>query len=306
MYDVIVIGGGPAGLAASIYFARQKFHFALFAGMLGGQTLLSSEIDNYLGFQLIDGASLVKKFREHLMEYAEEIELHEGENVDRVEKANAHFRVTTKKGSYEARTVFIATGEEHRKLNVPGEKEFYGKGVTYCATCDAPLFRGKEVAVVGGGNSAMESALLLTKYATRVHIINLNASLMGDAVVMKRVLSNSLITVHSETKTTKILGDAFVTGLEYEKKGMLDVLQVQGVFIEIGLIPVSGFIDIVRKDKWGQIEVDGRNQTSVEGIWAAGDVTNVTEKQIAVAVGEGSKASLEIIKWLQQHEEIPA
>jgi alkyl hydroperoxide reductase subunit AhpF len=199
--------------------------------------------------------------------------------------------------------VLVVTGEKHRELGVPGEKEFYGRGVTYCATCDAPLFKDKDVIVVGGGNSAMESALFLEKYATKVVILTINDALKGDGTLMKKIESSKKISVLPNVKTTKILGDAFVTGMEYETKdGEKKVMKTQGVFIEIGLIPVSDFIDMVKKNKWNEIEVDMNNRTSVPGIWAAGDVTTVTEKQIAVAVGEGSKAALRIIKYLQQQE----
>lgn len=303
MYDSIIIGGGPAGLAAAIYMARQKLNFVLITKIVGGQTLWSSEIENYLGFHLIDGIHLVQKFREHLNDYQDSFLLKEGEAVTNVEKQNGGFMVTTDKGTYESRTLLVATGEKHRELGVPGEKEFYGRGVTYCATCDAPLYKDKDVAVIGGGNSAMESALFLEKYATRVTILTINEALMGDSVMKKKISKSEKITTLPKAKTVKILGDSFVNGIEYElEDGTRNVMDVQGVFIEIGLIPVSGFIDIVKKNKWKEIVINEKNETSVKGIWAAGDVTDVTEKQIAVAVGEGSKAALQIISHLQQQE----
>ncbi len=300
MYDAIIVGGGPAGLAAAVYLARQKVQFALIADTIGGQTLWSSDVENYLGFHLLNGGDLVKKFKEHLKDYEGAFDLKEGESVTKIDRLTVGFRVTTPKGSYESKTLLIATGETHRALGVPGEKEFYGRGVTYCATCDAPLFKDKDVAVIGGGNSAMDAALFLEKYAKSISILTANAALAGDGVMMKKIAASSKMQVISGSKTTRILGDSFVSGLSYEAEGEKHALDVQGVFIEIGLIPVSDFIDFVKKDKSGQIEVTIHNETSVPGVYAAGDVTTVTEKQIAVAVGEGSKAALTLIKWLQR------
>jgi len=191
----------------------------------------------------------------------------------------------------------------HRKLNVPGEEDLYGKGVTYCATCDAPLFKGKKVFVVGGGNSAMDAALFLEKYTTGIVIVSLNPDLGGDELLKKNVLSSKNITVYLSTKTTQIVGTSKVTGIGLlGPDGKERVEEANGVFIEIGLQPTCGFLPFVEKDKGGQVIVDKQNRTSVEGIFAAGDVTDITEKQIAVAVGEGSKAALQIIAWLQKQE----
>ena len=300
LYDAIVVGGGPAGLAAAIYLARQKVSFALIAPTVGGQTLWSSDVENYLGFHLLDGSTLVAKFREHLQDYADAFDLKEGETVGKIERQQTGFLVKTDKGSYEAKTILVATGEKHRELGVPGEKAFYGRGVTYCATCDAPLFRGKDVAVVGGGNSAMDAALFLEKYAKSIIILTVNETIAGDAVMMKKVLASPKVRVIGKAKAVRVFGDSFVTGLAYEHNGKAETADVEGLFVEIGLVPVSDFIDFVDKDKIGQIIVNVHNETSVPGIFAAGDVTNVTEKQIAVAVGEGSKAALSLIKRLQR------
>lgn len=301
MYDVIVIGGGPAGLAASIYLARQKMHFLFLAGDVGGKTAWSSDVENYLGFHLLDGVELVKKFREHLEDYRDSIELHEGERVRHVDQSvHGGFVVQTDKASYDTRTLLIATGEENRKLNIPGEKEFYGKGVTYCAACDAPLFADKRVHVTGGGNSAMDAALFLAKYAEHITLVSLNSELGGDAIMKRNCLAHPKISVLSSTKTTKITGENFVTHIGLQTgEGEERLEATEGVFIEIGLVPQSDFIDLVAKDQWQQIVIDKHNRTSVPGIWAAGDVTDVTEKQISVAVGEGSKAALEIIRYFQ-------
>lgn len=302
MLDSIILGGGPAGLAAAVYFARQKLSFKLITPVFGGNALWSADIENYLGFHLLDGMGLVEKFREHLNDYKDSFELIEGDGVGSVEQISGGFKIKTQKGlELESKTVLIVTGEKHRELNIPGEKAFYGRGVTYCATCDAPLYKGKDVAVVGGGNSAMEAALFLEKYAKSITILTVNDQLSGDAMYRKKIEASELISVFPKVKASRILGDSFVSSLEYETAdGSKKILGVQGVFIEIGLIPVSEFIGFVKKSKGGEILVNEHNETSVSGIWAAGDVTQVTEKQIAVAVGEGSKAALRIIKWLQQ------
>jgi alkyl hydroperoxide reductase subunit F len=303
MLDCLIIGGGPAGLAAAVYLARQKLRFAIIAKEVGGLALWSSDIENYLGFHLLDGADLIKRFREHLKDYQDGFTLYEGQMVAGIEKAGKGFRVRTDKEVLETRTILVATGETPRMLDVPGEKEFHGKGVTYCANCDAPLFANKEVTVIGGGNSAMDAALFLAKYTDQVTLITINKELMGDAVLRKRCLGTKGISILPETKVTSIMGHQFVSGIELQgKDGKKIIKSTQGVFIEIGLVPTSAFLDdLVEKNNWGEVIIDRHNQTSVPGIWAAGDVTDITEKQIAVAVGEGSKAALQIIKWLNMN-----
>lgn len=298
MKDAIIIGAGPAGMAAAVYMAREKLDFIVISKNVGGQTLWSAEVGNYLGFQFLPGDELVKRFREHVASY--NVKMREGEEAVSVKKLKKGFKITTDKGEYETLTVLIATGEKHRKLNVPGEEELYGKGVTYCAICDAPLFNNKEVAIIGGGNSAMEAALFAAKYSPRVYIININAELEGDDTLIERIRRDKKIKLIPNAATNEIIGKKFVTSLKYDQKGESKELKVNGVFIEIGLLPVSDFVDIVKKDRHGQIIVDKNNRTSVEGIWAAGDVTDITEKQIAVAVGEGSKAAIRIIKYIDK------
>ena len=302
MFDAIIVGAGPAGMAAAVYLARQKLNFVMLTGDLGGKALWSSDVENYLGFHMMDGVDLVTKFRQHLEDYKDVFQIKEGELVTSIEKSEHGFNVTTLKRTYETRTVLIATGEDNRKLNVPGEKEFYGKGVTYCATCDAPLFKGKIVHVIGGGNSAMDAALFLAKYAKSVTIVSVNASLGGDEIMKKNCTTDLTIRVLDSTKTTKFTGEGMLSGIGLVgPDGTERIEQTEGVFIEIGLVPVSQFIDSVAKNRTGEIIVDKFNQTNVPGIFAAGDVTDVTEKQIAVAVGEGSKAALQLIHHLQQH-----
>ncbi|MEM4282653.1 MAG: FAD-dependent oxidoreductase [Candidatus Woesearchaeota archaeon] len=299
VYDLIIIGAGPAGIAAAIYCARQKLDFVILSKDVGGQTLLSSDVENYLGFHFLSGADLVKKFREHIADYG--IEIREGESVIKLARKGNVFWVKSNRGIYKARTILIATGKKPKKLNVPGEDSLYGKGVTFCATCDAPLFKGKDVAVVGGGNSAMDAALFAAKYSPKVYLVTINPALEGEKGLMQKVLSNKKITVLYNAITKAILGKDFVDGIIIEQDGKTKRLSVQGVFVEIGLIPSSDIVKgMVKLNKKGEIIVNKNNMTSVPGIFAAGDVTNVCEKQILVAAGEGAKAALDIIKYLQK------
>lgn len=301
MFDAIIIGGGPAGMAAAVYLARQKLSFAMFSGMLGGQAIWSSDVENYLGVHEVSGIKLVEMFQKHLEDYKKAFELHEGEKVKKITRGEGAFIIETDKGAYHSKTVLIASGSDHRKLDVPGENEFEMKGITYCATCDAPLFAGKKVFVIGGGNSAMDAALFLTKYSPEIHIVTVNADLAGDANLVSKCKTSPAIKVHTATKTERFEGGKMLEQIVLSKDGKETTEKAEGAFIEIGLMPQSGFVDFVEKDKSGQIVVDKRNRTNVEGIWAAGDVTDVMQKQIAVAVGEGSKAALDLIQYLVKH-----
>src|SRR3989338_10061453 len=298
MYDAVIVGGGPAGLAAAVYLARHKLNFIMLTGDIGGQTLWSSDVENYLGFHLIDGVKLVGEFKKHLEYYKDAFELHEGEPVTNVERADRGFRVTTEKGSYDTKTVLIAKGETHRRLNVPGEKELYGHGVTYCATCDAPLFSGKDVEVIGGGNSAMDAAIQLIKIAGKIYIIDIAEKLSADMIMQQAARGSPKVTVLNGVSVTAIAGHKMVTAIKIKKEGKEEFLPVQGVFVEIGLNPNSEFAPEVEKNELGELKVNPHNQTNIPGIFASGDVTDVPEKQIVIAAGEGSKACLSAFKYL--------
>ena len=286
-------------MAAAIYLARQKLKTVMLTGDFGGQAIWSSDVENYLGLHQLTGVQLVQRFVKHLDEYRKDIDLQENEHVTKLERIEGGFRATTDKGSYDAKTVMIASGATHRKLNVPGEQELSGKGITYCATCDAPLFKDKKVYVIGGGNSAMDAALFVAKYAREVHLVSINHELMGDAMLIKHCMENPTIKVHTDTKTVRFEGRSAVERIVVSDADGERTDSTDGVFIEIGLMPNSDFVDFVGKDKHGQIIVDKFNATNVEGVFAAGDVTDITEKQISVAVGEGSKAALSMIRYLQ-------
>ncbi len=298
MYDVLLVGGGPAGMAAAIYLARQKLKVVMFAGDLGGQVVWSSDIENYLGLHQLTGVQLVQRFQKHLEDYKQVIDVHENEKVTLVERVPGGFKATTPKGSYEGKSVLITTGATHRSLNVPGEKELSGNGVTYCATCDAPLFKDKIAYVIGGGNSAMDAALFAAKYSREVHLMTVNEELNGDITLKKSCLTHALVKVHTKVKILRFEGKNKLERIAYEEGGEEIVKPADAAFIEIGLTPIKIFINFVQKNDKQEIIVDKRNATDVEGVFAAGDVTDVTEKQIAVAVGEGSKAALSVIKYL--------
>jgi len=300
MFDLIIIGAGPAGITAGIYVARRGIDFLVITKDIGGQAAWSSEIENYTGYQFISGPELAKKFEEHIRKY--NIALKENEEVIELKKIDGTVSLKTDKGLYEARTVIIASGKKSRELNVPGEKEFKNKGLTYCATCDGPLFSGKDVAVIGAGNSALDAALQLINIAKQVYLINIASDLGGDAIMRKKVEESKAITILNNTQVTVILGDKMVNGIKIKREGKEEVLSVQGVFVEIGLIPNSGFTKEVEKNQRGEIKVNCRNETSISGIFAAGDVTDVPEKQIIIAAGEGSKAALSVFRYLVQHK----
>ena len=300
MFDLIIIGAGPAGITAGIYAARRGIDFLVITKDIGGQAAWSSEIENYTGYQFITGPELAKKFEEHIRKY--NIALKENEEVIELEKIDGAGSLKTDKGLYEARTVIIASGKKSRELNVPGEKEFKNKGLTYCATCDGPLFSGKDVAVIGAGNSALDAALQLIHIAKQVYLVNITSSLSGDVIMRKKVEESKTITILNNTQVIAILGDKMVNGIKIKREGKEEVLSVQGVFVEIGLIPNSEFAKEVEKNHLGEIKVNCRNETSIPAVFAAGDVTDVPEKQIIIAAGEGSKAALSVFRYLAQHK----
>ena len=298
MYDLIIIGAGPAGITARVYAGRKKMQLLVISRDIGGQAAWSSDIENYTGYQFITGTELVAKFEEHMRKY--DIPMKENETVTEVKKANNIISVKTDKGTYEAKSVIIASGKRSKELGVPGEKEFKNRGLTYCATCDGPLFSDKAVAVIGGGNSALDAALQLIKIAKKVYVINITDSLTGDAVMRQKVEGSKIVTILNNTGVTAILGDKFVNGIKIKREGKEETLSVEGVFVEIGLIPNSEFAKDIEKNQIGEIKINCRNETNIPGIFAAGDVTDVPEKQIIIAAGEGSKAALSAFRYLAQ------
>ena len=299
MYDLIIVGAGPAGITASVYAARKKMNFLIITKDIGGQAALSSDIENYTGYQFITGPELAQKFKEHLGQF--EVELKEEETVNLIEKENDIIKLETDKGKYEAKMVIIAAGRIPRKLGIEGEDEFKNKGVTYCATCDGPLFANMDVAVVGGGNSALDATLQLIKIAKKIYLIDIADKLRADSIMIEKVKNSNKVTVYNKTKVEKVYGDKFVQGIKISREGKPEDLAVQGVFIEIGSVPVSDFAKNVEKNKAGEITVNCKCETNITGIFAAGDVTDVPAKQIIVACGEGAKAALSAFEYLSKN-----
>lgn len=301
MYDLMIIGGGPAGIASSVYAARKRLNAVLISGDIGGQINKTMGIENYLGYQFIEAPELIDKFQTQISQYP--IEQKIGEKVSRVGKIEGGFEATVESGAkYQARVVIFATGKSPRKLNVPGEAEYAGRGVTYCAICDGPIFAGQKVAVVGGGNSALEAALDMVKIAEQVYLISLTP-LTGDAILIEKLADAKNLTTLLEYQTERIEGQEFVQGIRVKnvKTGQSQRLEIGGVFIEIGLTPNSQAVrHLVKLNERGEVIINCSTETDVPGLYAAGDVTNVPEKQIIVAAGEGAKAALQAHRYLQR------
>ena len=298
IYDLIIIGAGPAGITAAVYAARKRMNFLVLTGDIGGQAAWSGDIENYTGYQFIAGPELAQKFEEHMRQY--DIPVKEREEVIDVRKPGENILVKTNKAEYQAKAVIIASGKRSKELNVPGEKEFKNRGLTYCATCDGPLFANKDVAVIGGGNSALDAGLQLIKIANKVYIVNNTERLGGEAVMRQKVETAGNVVIYNNSRVTAVLGGKFVNALKVLKESKEETIPVQGIFVEIGLIPNAGFIDSLEKNERGEIKINSKNETSIPGIFAAGDVTDISEKQIIIAAGEGSKASLSAFHYLAQ------
>lgn len=301
MYELIIIGAGPAGMTATVYAARKKLNTLLISSDIGGQVLWTTGVENYMGYQLIEGPELMSKFEEQVKQFP--LDIKTGELVNSLSQTNKGFEVRTAKGeSYQSRAVIIATGKRPRQLNVPGEEKLKGKGVTYCAICDGPLFAGENVAIIGGGNSALEAADDMVKIAERVYLVSLTP-LTGDQILIDKVKAANNLTMFLEHEVLEIKGESRVKGIKIRdlKSKLERELNVGGIFIEIGLIPNSEpFKGIASLNGFGEIEVSCANETGVPGLFAAGDVTNVPEKQIVVAAGEGAKAALKAHRYLQR------
>ncbi len=302
-YELIIIGGGPAGVAAGVYSARKKIKSLLITEHFRGQSAVSGEIQNWIGTISIPGEELAKNLENHLKHYSKEIDIKENEIVKEIVKKGDLFSVKTNKGEYQTRTILIATGSIRRKLDVTGASEFENKGVTYCATCDGPLFGDMDVAVIGGGNSAFLSASQLSAYARSVTILQ-RSDFRAEPTVISNTLSNPKIKGITNIDLLEIKGDKFVTALVYKNKktGETIELPVSGIFVEIGANPSVDFVKngIVKLDEKEQIITDAKTQkTQTTGIWSAGDCTDGLYKQNNIAVGDAIKAVEDIFKYLK-------
>lgn len=305
MFDLLILGGSAAGVTAAIYAARRKLNLKLITNDIGGEIATTGEIENYPGFAQVTGLALAQKFREQLKH--NNVAMAEGSFVQKIEKKGNHFAVTTKNFSDqeqidEVKSIIIATGVHPRSLGVPGEKEFFHRGVAYCAVCDAPLFKNKTVAVIGGANSALESALMLGEIAARVYLLNRKPEFRGETVLIEKVKNHPKIEIIYQAVPKKISGEKNVSGLEYEnlQTKELDTIPVQGIFIHIGWKPNSDFVDFAEKNTAGEIKVGRTGETNVPGLFAAGDVTDIPYKQIVVAAGMGALAALSAIEYLNK------
>lgn len=299
IYDIVIIGAGPAGITAGVYAARKKMKTVVITEDIGGQAAWSGDIENYTGYQFITGPDLAAKFEEHIRKY--DVTVKENEIAIAFAKKDKIIEVKTNKGIYEAKTAIIASGKRSRELKVPGEKEYKNKGLTYCATCDGPLFSSKDVVVIGGGNSALDAALQLINIAKRVYLIDVNPKLGGDAVMREKINASGKAAVMNNTIVSAIIGEKMVTGIKVRTNGVEKTIPVQGIFVEIGLMPNSEFAQSVEKNERGEIKVNSYNETNIPGVFAAGDVTDVPEKQIIIAAGEGAKAALTAFRYLSRN-----
>jgi alkyl hydroperoxide reductase subunit F len=303
LYDIIIIGAGPAGMTAGVYAARKKLKTLIISKDIGGQASWSSDIENYLGFSMITGPDLVKKFEDHLEEFKEDLELRISiSGIKDIKKNGKNFVVTTGDGKSEtAKAIIIAGGKVPRMLGVPGEKEFLNRGVAYCAYCDGPLFKGKDVAIIGGGNSALDSALNVSKIVKQIYIINITKELNGDKVMIDKVMDLPHVRVMNNTEAVAIEGENTVSSIRIKSRdgGLQKDLPVSGVFIEVGSLPATEYLKgLVKLNRHSEIIIDEYNMTSVAGIFAAGDITTVIEKQIITAAGEGAKAAIQASQYL--------
>jgi len=303
MYDLIIIGGGPAAVSAGIYAARKKLKTLLIVKNWGGQVRLSPLVENYPGFESILGMDLANKFISHLKK--NDLEIKEGIEIKEIklEENNQIIRARGEKEAFKAKSIIIATGRIPNKLGLPDEERFIGKGISYCATCDAPLFRDKKVAVIGGGNSGLEIALELTAYASEIYILMRKPKSRANEHLQNKVKKSSKIKLIANAVVKEFKGDKFIEGLAYQDviSNETKEMDLQGVFVAIGSSANFSLVkNVVKLNEQNEIKIDSRNTTSQPNIFAAGDVTDISHKQIVIAAGEGAKAALNVYDYLKK------
>ncbi|KGK85604.1 alkyl hydroperoxide reductase [Stutzerimonas degradans] len=296
-FDVLVVGGGPAGAAAAIYAARKGIRTGVAAERFGGQVLDTMAIENFISVKETEGPKLARALEEHVREYDVDImNLQRASQLIPAGDDGLHRVQFDNGGELKAKTLILATGARWREMNVPGEQEYRGRGVAYCPHCDGPLFKGKRVAVIGGGNSGVEAAIDLAGIVAHVTLLEFGEELRADAVLQRKLFSLPNVRVLKMAQTTEVKGDGQkVTGLVYKDRASEEMhsVELEGIFVQIGLLPNSEWLKgILELSRFGEIIVDAKGQTSIPGVFAAGDVTTVPYKQIVIAVGEGAKASL--------------
>jgi len=304
MYDLVIVGGGPAGITAGIYAARKKIKTLIVTKDFQGQMGKASVIENWPGIKKTSGPKLMASFKNHLNKF--KIEILEEEGVINLEKQGNGFLILTDKAKeVVSKSVIIASGKNPRPLKVSGEEKFLGKGVVYCAICDAPLFSGRKIAVIGGGNSGFETAIeMATKYSPKVYILESSLKIAADESLQKKVENNEKIELIKGAMLEEIKGGRFVESIKYKNIILNESkeIEVQGVFVEIGSIPAANFLkDLVNCNEKGEIEINHKTcETKTEGLFAAGDVTDIRDKQIITASGEGAKAALSAYSFLSK------
>jgi len=301
-YDILIVGGGPAGASAAIYSARKGIRTGIVSERFGGQVMDTLGIENFISVKATEGPKLVTALEEHVKEYEVDImNLQRAKSIQKNDE-NALFEVELENGGkLKSKSVIVATGARWRELNVPGEKEFKGKGVAYCPHCDGPLFKGKHVAVIGGGNSGVEAAIDLANIVGHVTLFEFAGELKADDILQKRLYSLSNVDVILNAQTLEVLGSDKVNSMIYldRKTNEKKTIALEGIFIQIGLLPNTDFVkNTVDLSKFGEIIIDSHGQSSLPGLFAAGDVTTVPYKQIIIAMGEGAKASLGAFDYL--------
>jgi len=318
LYDLIIIGGSAAATAAGIYAARRNLNFKMVTKDFGGEVATSGEIGNWPGVIQTDGIILAQQFKEHLKFY--NVEPEEGVEVEKITRLeDGTFCIAVKparpddtgrsggdsktgKCDYAAKAVIVATGVRPKELNIPGEKEFRNKGVTYCTTCDGPLFGGKTVAVIGGGNSALEAGLMLADIAEKVYVVNKNPIFKGDAILLDKLKTKKNVEIIYNAKAKEVIGNEFVSGLKYDDgAGNVQELKIDGIFIHIGMVPNSTLVPPeTEKNAFGEIVVNKNCETNIPGLYAVGDMTDTPFKQIIIAAGQGTTAALNVVSYLNK------
>ncbi len=300
MYDTIIIGAGPAGMTAGIFAARREMKTLIISKDIGGQLIWASEIANYPGFKLISNTDLIYKMQDQARAFGVEIK---NDEVKRITKSiDNSFILKTEKEEFKTKTIIIALGLSPRRLAIPGEEKFTGKGVSYCANCDAPFYKNKIVAVIGGGNSALDAAELLSKIASKVYLIHRRQEFRGFEALVDEIKERENIELILDSIPEEILGNSNVKKIKVSnvKSNKIKEIDINGVFIEIGRIASTDLVaDLVKRDEYNQIIVDEKCKTSLEGIFAAGDVTQTAFKQIAIACGQASTAALAAYEYFQ-------
>lgn len=309
MYELVIIGAGPAGVSAAVYAARKRIKTLLATFEFGGQSVVSDDIQNWIGTPHISGANLAKTLRDHVFEYKENyVDVKEGVKVTAIAKNSAgNFLMTLDSGEeIESKSVLVTAGSNRRRLEIPGADRLEHKGLTYCASCDGPIFADMDVVVIGGGNAAFETVAQLVAYCKSVTLLNRRDDFRADPGTVEKIKAHPKVKIITNIEMLEVLGEKFVSGIKIKHKesGLEETLTVSGIFVEIGQIPNADFMQtLVEKDSHGKIIIDPwTQQTSLPGLWAAGDVTNVRYHQNNIASGDGVTALEDIYQWLQKNK----